>query len=752
MIALDGAVLAFERSSGRRWLLRSPSTRALRAKAPPLVLFSITNACNLACGFCYRDQRSRSTWTVESAFQLLSTLAQNGTLEVAFGGGEPFAFAGFTRLIERLTDETSLVVHVTTNGQLISREKAQRLRGRVGEFRLSVYDDQPWRESLSVLQNEGFSVGLHWLVTPERLPKLRAFAEEVVALGVSKLFLLSYNGSDPSLHLDHSQTIQLTHTIQSLADLPPEIGISACWGDRLQGVQRLSPDRGRDCGAGDYFVSIGPDGTMSPCSFHHQRRTARTAEDVLHTWNAMRSPGPARMRGCHRPSLPMHTEREFMPDGLWRWRAWSGNNSVDCFAVGRFANQNEAQTAIDELRSLTAGNRPPLLDQAWEALQTAQDELRRSSNETVVVNALWDAEQTTRQQWLEEVAQWENELTPLERYATDLGVDLQNATLPAEVEVAEETVAFGSIAIYLQGSTLAPFRSLPWLWAYRGGKVYDFARNVSNDLQVVWAAKTSSPGQAIEYAEQLSGIARGPSVWGLSPISRWDRGRTGGYARVPVLANLRQQLEERSLRFDGVVIADRNATLEDLDDAVQSARPTVSGILSRLRFLVNGERAQSVLAAIRAVNADPSQFSEWTRLPLTGSRRWPKDLGIHRFGPMFLLEAEQLPVALGRGFLLRGADTPWSVEGRELKVTVDLYDELPDEQLRNQLLSLGLEISNVPTNTQGTIVTADPAQVLQRVSALASRRAIRWNATLAVAHPITNAIEWLHSRLQLQLI
>ena len=82
-------------------------------------MFGITNRCNLTCDFCSRDTSRQSAWTVDSAALVLQGLAAAGTLEVAFGGGEPFAFRGFPELLSELHRTTRLAMHVTTNGTLL---------------------------------------------------------------------------------------------------------------------------------------------------------------------------------------------------------------------------------------------------------------------------------------------------------------------------------------------------------------------------------------------------------------------------------------------------------------------------------------------------------------------------------------------------------------------------------------------------------------------------------------------------------
>ena len=57
-----------------------------------------------------RSERD-SEWTVDSAAVMLEGLAAAGTLEVAFGGGEPFAFKGLGALVTRLRRTTEHALH-----------------------------------------------------------------------------------------------------------------------------------------------------------------------------------------------------------------------------------------------------------------------------------------------------------------------------------------------------------------------------------------------------------------------------------------------------------------------------------------------------------------------------------------------------------------------------------------------------------------------------------------------------------------
>jgi MoaA/NifB/PqqE/SkfB family radical SAM enzyme len=300
---LDAALLLFDRDSGTNILLDGEETAALRLLAPRSVQFGITNLCNLACAFCSRELEADSAWTADEAFAVLADLARAGVLEVAFGGGEPFAFRGFDRLAARLHDETPLAVHATTNGLLLTRERLRALRDKLGELRLSIYDNNNWRRTVRLLVDEGARFGVNLLVMPERLATLEALAMEIFALGCRDILLLSYNGPDPARHLTAAQSTELAARVRLLhraAGAGRRISLSVCWGERMAPVPRYF-DRG-DCGAGRDFVVVTSDKRLMPCSFHHHSVPIGTAADILDAWRDRKADfaAPSTIDGCAR--------------------------------------------------------------------------------------------------------------------------------------------------------------------------------------------------------------------------------------------------------------------------------------------------------------------------------------------------------------------------------------------------------------------------------------------------------------------
>ncbi len=302
--ALDGALLLFDRETGLTARCEGRETAALEQRVPRVVQVAITNACNLACTFCYRPVEAASAWAPDEAFRLLSDLAGAGVLEVAFGGGEPLAFKGFDALVRRLHDETPLAVSLTTNGLLLSRERLRGLRGAYGQLRLSLYDDNDWPSRVAMLAGEGARFGVNLLVTPSRLPALETTVLRLAALGCRDVLLLSYNGRDRALHLEAADAAELARRVAGLADALEgrvAIKLSVCWGERLEAAPRLATATG-DCGAGRDFIVLTSDRRLMPCSFHDLALPITTAADVLSVWRSRRVAlaAPATTPGCAR--------------------------------------------------------------------------------------------------------------------------------------------------------------------------------------------------------------------------------------------------------------------------------------------------------------------------------------------------------------------------------------------------------------------------------------------------------------------
>ena len=96
--------------------------------APITVTWEITAACNIACVHCLSSsgRRRPRELTTQQSLALVDELAEMQVFQIHFGGGEPFIYPGIWQVLERAR-ERSLVMCVSTNGTLITQERARRL-------------------------------------------------------------------------------------------------------------------------------------------------------------------------------------------------------------------------------------------------------------------------------------------------------------------------------------------------------------------------------------------------------------------------------------------------------------------------------------------------------------------------------------------------------------------------------------------------------------------------------------------------
>ncbi len=277
---LDGELLLFERDNGLNVLLEGEETQHLQRAAPRTLLIAVTNACNLACPFCYRDLASPSLWRYDSLLKFCQDADTWGVLEVAFGGGEPMVFPHWQDFITELYETTHLAVNFTTNGTLLTHDFLQATQGKYGQIRVSLYEDNHWPETIALLTRSQARFGVNWLITPAELPDMENKFKRLLALGVRDFLLLSYKGGDPRLHLIGAEYQQLATELQRMYrqfGSLVQMKLDVCWGNSLPDVPRLFIRD--DCGAGNDFLSITSDKHVKMCSF--QQSSAGIPFDTL---------------------------------------------------------------------------------------------------------------------------------------------------------------------------------------------------------------------------------------------------------------------------------------------------------------------------------------------------------------------------------------------------------------------------------------------------------------------------------------
>jgi MoaA/NifB/PqqE/SkfB family radical SAM enzyme len=191
----------YDRSSGLHVLLdESPIPRESVDLGPAVMSIALTNACDLSCPFCYAPKSNHSL-QAENIIGWCRELDGLGTLEVAFGGGEPTLYRSLPELCRTLWRETGLGISITTHGQHLTRELVDGLTGVVSVVRVSIDGPEPYYSSirrrplrhlvecLDYVRGK-IPLGINTVVNLQTLPRLGEMAAIVKRLGAIDWLLL----------------------------------------------------------------------------------------------------------------------------------------------------------------------------------------------------------------------------------------------------------------------------------------------------------------------------------------------------------------------------------------------------------------------------------------------------------------------------------------------------------------------------------------------------------------------------------
>ncbi|WP_125778402.1 radical SAM protein [Antribacter gilvus] len=196
----DGVHL-FDRQSGLNVLLDevTPPEHAWSA-APRQVSIAVTNACDLACSFCYAPKQP-ARLAVDRLLRWVDELDRAGALGLGFGGGEPTLYRHLPEVCAYAAENTDLAVTMTTHGHRWNADLVSRLRGAVNFVRVSVdgvgstYERirgrrfAQLRVALDTIAAD-FQWGMNAVVNEDTVDDLDAIAALAAEHGASELLLL----------------------------------------------------------------------------------------------------------------------------------------------------------------------------------------------------------------------------------------------------------------------------------------------------------------------------------------------------------------------------------------------------------------------------------------------------------------------------------------------------------------------------------------------------------------------------------
>ena len=292
--------------------VQRPQTTA----APFLVVWNFTKQCNLRCKHCYENAGPKPApdeLTTEEAKHAIDEFVNAGVVALAFSGGEPLVRKDFFE-IARYAAEKELYVSVASNGTLITKEVARKMKEsgvQYVEISLDGFEKThdefrgiqgAWKRTVEGIKNcveAGLDTCVATTVTHynlKEIPKLLEFAEKelhanrfiafnFIPVGKGKEIVdqdLTPQEREELLDFLYSKLVDENRKIDTLSTAPQYAVTSYKFAfgpvvathftnraaiEMLKGRTKSLAEFIGGCGAGRLYCGMEPNGDIEPCVF-----------------------------------------------------------------------------------------------------------------------------------------------------------------------------------------------------------------------------------------------------------------------------------------------------------------------------------------------------------------------------------------------------------------------------------------------------------------------------------------------------
>jgi MoaA/NifB/PqqE/SkfB family radical SAM enzyme len=269
-----------------------------------IVVWRVTEKCNLTCPFCSYDRRvarTRREADVETIRNFGSLLAQHqrttgDAILVSWIGGEPLLWAPLTGLSEWF-HHMGLGLSVTTNGTGLESATARehvlscyreltvsvdaigdahdRLRGWPGAFE-SIRNSARWLAGAKRSRGRGPLLRANVVLMRHTIEAFEELSIELAGWGIEEITFNALGGRDrpeffPENRLLPEQTASFARQFPVLRERCAGLGVRLLGGDlylnRILASSRDTRIPVEDCHPGERFLFINERGVVSPCHF-----------------------------------------------------------------------------------------------------------------------------------------------------------------------------------------------------------------------------------------------------------------------------------------------------------------------------------------------------------------------------------------------------------------------------------------------------------------------------------------------------
>jgi len=314
----EALLSAAVRADGRR----APHLLQFSAADKPVVVWNMTDRCNLECSHCYLssspDADARALATGE-ARSLIDDLAQMGAPVLLFSGGEPLLREDLFELASYASAK-GLRPSLSTNGTLITREAAVRLKDAgIAYVGVSIDGTERTHDAfrcrrgafadalagIAAAAAAGLRTGVRFTLNKHNAADLGAVLDMVAGEGIGRfcMYHLVYAGRGASMRGDDVALSESRAAVELLIEkalawasrgIDAEILTTDNHADGalvLRYIERSIPGRAADarallemaggCSAGRKFACIGSDGSAYPCQFWRHEPLGNVRESRL---------------------------------------------------------------------------------------------------------------------------------------------------------------------------------------------------------------------------------------------------------------------------------------------------------------------------------------------------------------------------------------------------------------------------------------------------------------------------------------
>lgn len=253
---------------------------ALKKDRPTILVWSLTNRCNLNCTYCGLPGLDHQDLSREKLLSLLDSAYLSGTRLISLTGGEPMVSLHFKEFVERAR-ELGILLSLNTNGLMVERniefikknfaQVVVSLDGpiEINDLQRGAGSGRKALEAIRVLQKNKVKNYVTVVITKDNFKKL----DQVIELAIENKFSCSFQiVSDESLSFDKEVANKLnTDEVIWIAD--ELLKLKMRYGQQVRNSvseiefikkQILTPKK-LHCRAGEIFARVEPNGDLRKC-------------------------------------------------------------------------------------------------------------------------------------------------------------------------------------------------------------------------------------------------------------------------------------------------------------------------------------------------------------------------------------------------------------------------------------------------------------------------------------------------------